>query len=579
MKSLLAGLLLTLTLNSSAGENLYNTNISYAGFNPFSIPFPLALDFKNQFYYGAPFEDLNVTGTNLYPTIVVNPLKDKQVISRSKVTELGGDNMLVPANPEDGYLYINKRKLEIGIGLSLTTDTAPEIIGSLMPYYGSETNEIRIVKSKDKKYLKELAPLELPKNMEIFNAWKVGEQLSYFKKGGVIFYPTVGISIARAGLGFSAEGIWKVVLTKISKEEIVVEVRKYKLKSLKAGASAIAPSVSLMKYWKFDDEFSFVFNLKNPEAFPVMENLLGGNIKKSQLLAENNDKSFLTYLKNIKRNIKGRSFNLKFAIPALFTANFTLNEETEKEVIFKPEDDLKSVIYTGENARVASTSGVISKNITKYISFDAKVTENTQLSNPELKDLFAGAHYSYTYQKDKMSPKNLKRQIWKLHKRVGFKNQINLTPHAKEELGTIGLKLDILYYPSGILKLLKQESLTKKDLQIMAYKKIDNYFQNTEKAKYLCGMIVRLNSCKKSYKLLSRIWVKRAAKYLAQMKKEWADKKYMNFAKSFSRLGKNLTKNLFLTDLMLDLYGRESVKAKYKVRGSDIASYQKQLTI
>jgi hypothetical protein len=579
MKTLIAGFLIILSLDLKAGENIYNTNISYAGFDPFSIPFPLALDFKNQFYYGAPFESLNVTGANLYPTLVVSPVKDKQVISLSKTADLEKDNKLVLANPEDGYLYINKKKLEIGVGLALTTNTAPEVIGSLMPYYGSERSELRLVDSKDKKYLKDLKPLDLPKDRESFDAWKVGEQLSYFKKGGVIFYPTVGVSIARAGAGFSAEGVWKVVLSKLSIDELLVEVKRYKLKSLKAGASAIAPSIGLMKYWKFDNEFSFVFDLKESKSFKVMETLLGGNIKKAQNLADSNKDDFVSYLKNNKRNTTGRNFKLKFSIPALFTASFTLNEETQKELIFKPLNDLQSIIYSGQNARVASTSGVLSRDYTKYIAFDAKVTKNSNISTPNEVDTFAGAHYRYLFQRDKMDAKFLNKQIHKLYKKVGFKNQINLTAPTDKKFGSLKLKVDLLYYPSGVLKLMGQEEYTKDELLNLAYKKIDNYFLNNEKAKYLCGWVEKLNACKKSYKLLTKIRIKRASKYLKKMKTQWVSKNHQDFAKSFSRLGKNLTKNLFLTDLLLDIYGRDNIKGKYSVQGSDIAAYEKALII
>lgn len=579
MKTLLTGFLLLISFNLRAGENLYNTNISYGGFDPFSIPFPLALDFKSEFYYGLPFDDLNVTEANIYPSLVVAPAKDRQIISLTKTKELGANNQLITANPEDGYLYIRKKKLEMGIGLNLTTNGSPEIIGSLLPYYGSETTELRIVKSKEKDFLKDLKTLERPVNLEIFNSWKVGEQLSYFKKGGVIFYPSYNFSIVSVGAGFSAEGVWKVVLSKLSNNELLVEVRKYQLKSLKTGVSAIAPSLGLIKYWRFDNEFSFVFNLQNPDVFPVMENLLGGNIKKAQELADNNDNSFVTYLKNNKRYTNGRNLNLKFAIPAFFSASFNLSEETEKELIFNPAEDIKSVIYTGENSRVANTSGVLSRDYTRFITFDAKVTENTQLSNLDRKDIFTGAHYRYLYKRDNMDSKTLKNQIWNLYKRVGFKNQIDLSIPTEGKFGELGFKFDMLYYPSGMQKLMEKSEITEEQLLGMVNNKIDGYFLDQEKAKYLCGIIDKLKSCKKSYKLLSKIRIKAAVKYLANMKQEWANKKHESLAKSFSRFGKNLTNNLFLTDLLLDLYGRENVKAKFTVRGSDFASYEKLLTI
>ena len=315
----------------------------------------------------------SVLESHFYPSFLINVGSEKKIFSLSKVENLDRENTLQLANDEDGYIMIKASELEVGFGIKGAITAGLGFSLGLEPYYGQGKSETRYIESKDKGYLKDLESLEVPENKEILDKWKIGEKLSYFKKGGIQFTASAGYSLVGATIGFAAEGTWKVIMQKVSEHKIVAHMRQVKLKSLMVGVSTVTPSASLQKYWKFDEDFSFVFDFRDEKAIETFKEMLKGRMKRVQELAKDLNIDSVKALTHETNNISGHNFWATFTLPGVFSAKFLLAHEYENSKKTYFSKNLKIETHSGEDTRYANTGGMASRNYTRYNNFEAKV--------------------------------------------------------------------------------------------------------------------------------------------------------------------------------------------------------------
>ncbi|TDJ06063.1 MAG: hypothetical protein E2O68_05515, partial [Deltaproteobacteria bacterium] len=459
MKNLIISTILIFSMGFGtvwADEELYNTNITNFAFGPFSIPLPVRLDILGQFNQNAPIiaaENNTAFESAFYPSFLITTDSDTKIYSLSKTENLGPDNTLVSAKIEDGYLYIKSSELEVGFGIQAAMSAGLTFSIGLEPYFGKGKTEVRLIPSKDKKFLKELESLEVPKNKEILDKWKIGEKLTYFKKGGIQFSASAGYAVVGVKIGFAAEGMWKVIIEKIGVNKIEAHLRQVKLKSLQVGVSTLTPSTYIHKYWKFDEDFSFIFDFNDQLAIDTLKEMLNGRMKKVQELAKDLNMKSVTAISHETKYISGHNFYASFTLPGLFSSKFINSHEYEDTQAEYYRNDLRIRTHTGENSRYALTTGAASKNYNRYEFFDGNIAEVEKLDKSE-KRVVTWAHYHYLFARDKFDTKLLNKEITKMFKKIGYYDQLKLKAPVEGKFGHMKMQLDTLINNAGVLKVL-----------------------------------------------------------------------------------------------------------------------------
>ncbi|RLA64366.1 MAG: hypothetical protein DRQ88_04010 [Epsilonproteobacteria bacterium] len=587
MKNLLISVFLIfsflLTGSLRADEKVYFSNIENSAFEAFAIPLPVRLDINGQFNHDIPFiapENEAAFEGKFYPTFLIASGSNEKIYALSKTETLDSDNTLKMASDEDGYIYIKKSDLSVGFGLNGSMVAGATFSIGLAPYFGKGKIEERIITSKKKKYLKELEELAIPQSKEIFDSWKIGEKLSYYKKGGVQFSASAGYFLVGASIGFTAEGTWKVIMHKISDDKLVAHMRKMKLVSLKSGVSAVVLSTDARKYWKFDDDFSFIFDFRDEKAINTLKDMLKGRMKRVQELARDLDVESVTAMAHENSKTSGHNFRGSFSIPAFFSARFLIGEELEKSTTEYYKDNLRIDIYKGEIARYASTGGAVSRNYTRYNFFDGNVAEIKAIQGEAEKKVITWAHYHYLFQRDKFDKKTLDNEVIKLFRKIGYYEQIKLNAPVEGKFGSVRIQFDTVFSNPGAVRLLNEYKMsTRDDFVTKGSSLIRGYFANDSNAKLVCGRLQKIKMCEKIFIIQTRNYLKRAHKYFSKMKEAWRNQDHSAVAKNFSRFGKNLTKNLFTFEIFKELFGKNNIKMFLSVQGDEIARYQKEIML
>jgi hypothetical protein len=586
MKNLIIILVLVLSTFSTqvwADENVDNTNSVNPAFGPNAIPIPVRLNILGEFNHNTPFiapENRAPLESHFYPSFLINAGSGSSIFSLSKVDSLDEGNKLKLSKNDDGYIYIKSTEIEVGFGIKGAISAGLGFSVGLEPYFGKGKSETRFVESKDKKYLKELKSLEVPENKEILDQWIVGEKLSYFKKGGIQFTASAGYSLVGATVGYAAEGIWKVILEKVSENKLVAHLRQVKLHSLKLGVSTLTPSASLFKYWKFDEDFSFIFDFRDVKAIETLKDMLTGSMKKVQEIAENLDVDSVKALTQENKSISGHTFWASFIIPGVFSAKILFGHDYENSKNLYFAKGLKIETWSGENSRYADTSGALSRSYTRYNLFDGNVAAIEKLEDEGDKKIVTWGHYHYQFARDKFTGDLLNKEIKKMHNIIGYYDQIKLDAPKDGEFGHVKLQVDAVISNPATVKIVSREEIIGKDEFLSQGQSIvKTYFSSNIHADKICNKRVKKKFCERYKTIQTKVYLKRAHNQLKKMKASWKKKDYKAFSKSYARLGKSLTKNLFTFKVLRDLFGRENIKMFLSVQGDEVARFQKEIRL
>ena len=234
---------------------------------------PMKLDLAGQLTFGLPdavSEFLKIPSqflpSNAYPVGVL-PFYHYQSLGRKRtialVPSLGGrNNLALRTKDEHGYLVQETKELNFGIGLNgqipLGASGFSAGVG-LVPVKGSKISVTRTVGSKEE--LDDLSKFKKLKRVEDLEKLKIGDSLSYRRKGGVVFKAFIGHALVNVDVHFVAQGIWQIKIKKGKGHKVFAQINNIKIRTMKQVLGTIISGASLSQYNVKDENFSFIFDL------------------------------------------------------------------------------------------------------------------------------------------------------------------------------------------------------------------------------------------------------------------------------------------------------------------------------
>jgi hypothetical protein len=185
----------------------------------------------------------------------------------------------------------------LGAILQVVLVNGSGILPNVIPYVGvapmggKTTISERTVKSAED--ARKVKALSVPKSAEDLKSWAMYDKLAYSTQGGVLFVAGVSMPGLNAGVNHVINGTWDTEIRKFSDSHVYVKVSNSRLKTLSAFLSASIVQVNTTSFQNLTDAFSFMFNLRDQDGLSAYLQLLKGNARNAQKLAESESRHVL----------------------------------------------------------------------------------------------------------------------------------------------------------------------------------------------------------------------------------------------------------------------------------------------
>ena len=136
--------------------------------------------------------------------------------------------MALRTKDEHAYLVQETKELNLGLGLNAQVPLGPSGFSAgvgLVPIKGSKISVTRTVDSKEE--LDDLTKFKRLKRVEDLEKLKIGDSLSYRRKGGVVFKAFISHALANVGVHFAVRGIWQIRIKKGKDHKFFAQINFY----------------------------------------------------------------------------------------------------------------------------------------------------------------------------------------------------------------------------------------------------------------------------------------------------------------------------------------------------------------
>jgi hypothetical protein len=337
-----------------------------------------------------------------------------------------GPSRLTPNSGTAGYRYIQRRKLTLGLGPQFNFAWAhvPSVGLSiaLVPFFGRTVAMDRFVRSKEAAL--NLPSVPLPYRASDLAAWHDSDNITFAARGGVLF--SIGAnygfnSLARVGV---AEGEWILYVEKQSATKAYVKITKKRINSLSLQYSSLITTLSVAHFGESDDNFSYQFDLRQPEAIQAYEHMLQGDLLPAQR-AESRGSPAVVHLASQSIVAKGLLRNYSFSLPFAFSAQSVVGQvyAFSDEVLYQ--DGAHSWVHYGVFARQSGTQGPLSRHLSRTSNFIAyHQVRRDRHGRAQLR--YAG-RFKWAYARDRVTPRRLDDKLEDLEEITGLENELRVS--------------------------------------------------------------------------------------------------------------------------------------------------------
>ncbi len=317
----------------------------------------------------------------------------------------------------------------------------------ILPMKGSEVSSIR--------YFKSLAEAKsgrgyksAPMDVTVLYKWQVGDSVTYKSKGGLIYVAGTGIAFAGFASTKLAQGTWETYVEKVADTFVYVKITSSKLSALSSGPGLPFSAAAITDFKNSDDGFSYLIDLNLEDGRKVYHDLVRGNIMAAQQFASKIQESLkapaVIKVEKFKRKSKGDGFSLFFGIPILLNATTAENKIRSHNVTDLYLDNSKIDAQFGMydltmRSRAFGTHATTSKN------FYGVIYNISDLGTKSLKEKSQFGRFTWTYQDDNSSTRNLHRNMESLIQETGLNEVKVLIPDLALDLDFTNITLQITF--------------------------------------------------------------------------------------------------------------------------------------
>ncbi|HAR41050.1 MAG TPA: hypothetical protein DCS07_00185, partial [Bdellovibrionales bacterium] len=494
------------------------------------------------------------------------------------------DRQLVMDEYRDGFRFLQSRSIDFGVGAvgswHYTNATGLErffaaYVG-VLPITGSKIFSDRFVQKKaDAKKLPEPSIPYLAKDLD---AWREGDQLSYFTHGGILFFGGAGVSPVTAGLAYLAEGQWTTTIVKLPEQKVYAKLSKTKLNSLSTSAGTALLVVSLSQFKNSDDMFSFVFDLRTASGALAYEDFLKGNIAAIQKMALTPESGVKQDLSSRGKRI-GKLWSMWFGIPIFANVVGSQGTTYEAQHVLDGNDGTHTDVEYGIFMKERKTRLFFKHNNKTQAFFGTSYRQDSPVSG-KTQGYFG--KMVWNYENDNASDNNLRSNIDNLVTLTGL-SQIKTEVPVVGKMNYVGIRFEMTI-PQQTTDLLMSFAKNKETfVQIYGYAKalLDETFKGIENPdempKDLCNMEgFSANRCPEQYHQATAIALNDMYKSLRKMAKS-KDKNSKDFVKAYGIFGRALLFNKFAFQSVMKALGNAPVDMVLNVEGERISKVTRVL--
>jgi hypothetical protein len=356
------------------------------------------------------------------------------------------------AEDESAYLHIENKKWDLGLGLESSIDL-PNPLGIAAARVaflkGKNYYSIRTLKHKHEKR----DALRLPTSQQNLKGWRVGDKILYATRGGVVLNLFLGLRpLLTLGPQYIHSGSYRIKAHLASLNVMEIEVTVTKTDSLGLEALSAPFKLDVSKGKGLLDSVVYQFDLNNSEASKAMAHLFDGrlDLTNQQMLLSSGQIQLSTKIQH-----SYTSFSGKYGFPLLHVIEGRLGQFESNGKIEKKDS---SGIHELEVFSSASSREYFTRGILSHQRWYNETVASTVLRGTEQSGSVISSFYSWSFSKDKMNKKTLRKKLSKLAK-VFNTQKLNAIQLPQKRMGY--LKADFAINLSGgdILYLLNTANL------------------------------------------------------------------------------------------------------------------------
>jgi hypothetical protein len=431
------------------------------------------------FDYFFPKSDIDENDDNFYSdfsglTLNVGPTGNATLERSSRFISLEQASTTSPrleaSDDRSPYVLVENKNWDLGGGIEIYHNYLSDRLsmgGSFSFLKGKNYYSVRKLKYKDEKR----SPLKIPYSLKNLENWRIGDQLFYASRGGIVTNIFLGIKpILSFGPEYVHYGSYRIRAQLMAKDKLEIEFTTTKTNSISFELSSTPFGMELLTGNTHLKSLLYEFDLTSDEAISGIEDLFHGRLDlthKKILSLEGKIK----ISSDIQQNFS--NFSHRLGIPLVYTngrAQGSIAQDGILEIEAQNERKIFEV-YSHSYSKDYFTRGFIS---------DKKLFNQTQTTtilrgiNNETSHL--GSLYSWSFSKLRMKAKTIKKKLFHLSHFFGkpFLRQISFPEknlgHLKAEVAIGFSNHDLLFLHNlENLNLMHQMALKALEVDFIQY--------------------------------------------------------------------------------------------------------------
>ncbi|HXH75652.1 MAG TPA: hypothetical protein VNJ08_11835 [Bacteriovoracaceae bacterium] len=393
----------------------------------------------------------DITGLTVNFTPLVNASLEK--IKRLVNQEQSSNSLNIEAASDNTpYLLIENKKWDLGLGLEATTDLPSPLSVAGIGFSFLKGKNYYSIKNLKHKHEKRPA-LAMPTTWENLQNWRVGDQLFYATRGGIVLNVFLGFKpFVSIGPEYLHSGSYRIKAHLLAADLMEIEITTTKTDTIGIEAGSLPMKVEVSKGKGILDAMIYHFDLKNPGAPVAMENLLKGrlDLTNKEMLLVGGQIMLTTKIQHTYTSIYG-----KYGLPFIYTQGASNGLSYSEGNVEKTESGktMKLEVFSTSSIKERFSGGI----------FSHKKWYNETLASTVLREATGDgsvitSYYSWSFSKDHMSSDSIAKKLNKLADIFGTEQLRELKFH-NTKLGYLKLDFGINFSGSDVLFLLNTANL------------------------------------------------------------------------------------------------------------------------
>lgn len=440
--------------SSLEGEFSKQANIKlpfvHATIDGLGLDFSFTREDTNQSTTDDLYSDFSGLTVNVGPIAYASRERSKWLINLEDTGR--ADGIIEPAAENSPYVFIENRRWDLAAGLEayVSLPLPSSYLGASVAFLrGKNYYSVRRLTHRSE----QRAALKLPFDREAVASWRVGDQIIYNTRGGMIYNVFVGMRpFLSIGPEYIHSGSYRLRAHLVAEQLMEIEVLTTSTQSIGLEAVSAAFKMEFSKGRGHMNSLVYRFDLTDPASYKAMATLFHGRL---DLTNRQLEVSAGTITVSTSMQHAFSSFSGKFGIPFILILGGSRGTQTSQGTIERTDQG------GAHRYQVYNAASVIDTYTTGMLS--TKRSYNERISSTILRDELAresviSGIYSWSFSKFRMRGRQLLKRLHRLGELFGKDVLKNITLPS-DKLGYVKADFDLNLTGRQVLSLLHTETL------------------------------------------------------------------------------------------------------------------------